>query len=1118
MATPQGDSAGGSSNPAGSSAGSSRPISGIPRRNSQDSDGAAAQTPTGRPSAGEASPAEGKARFAAAAKSAAGAAQGPSTKPSSKNKKSGVDKVKGIAKNAAGAVSGFAGAQGSGGGSGLASKAKSLVGGAGKKNAGKKTAGEAAKKTSDLKKAGKDASKNVKKGTGSDGGDPNKAGLAKRAGKAVTTLGKQRCVICGYQNGLNKEGVCKRCVKMKRTDKNDVGAAEKAKNAAIDVTAKAGAKALGTAVGAATFGAVPPEVVSKLTEGFIGKGLAVGAKFAKYQLIIIGGFATIMIMLVFFLIFSVAGLGGGNTNIQADAEVGAMAENAAEVPPAQLDTYVAAASRYELPWSILAGVGEATTQQGTVSPYDEETRTSTYPFVSPAIVGETGRGPMLLTGQGLGDGTVKGSAPGGGEVLNPKSADLKFEKRAGRVNPGGELLPGTAAAQDFIEQAFPNSPVTSDWRPPDPPYNYHNRGEALDVGCKGECTKSDIERLHVIAAWFAQNPDVFGLSYIIWEQRENSGNGWTVMPDRGDANQNHYNHIHLNFGNPGVTSLGKLGGSWPGSALSDVSANTANSPFSGIEADEDNSGESTVSPDDGVQQETPGTVVEDESRQDFVREVDALAQLVAESRDTVYAENEEFYRSEQLDIVKLSQNPFKDEVHIEFWQKVLERLPIDFENTVAAKSGGGGSSGSGNNVILGDDREAVISQLIWAKRWIESSNTYDLVNTYGYAGAYQYGRSTWNNYGGYPTADKAPKEVQDRKMSEDYAARLDLYNNDVKKAVQHHLCPAYVGQDEIICELAGGLSSKQVNPDMGTYWACAAVLLNALPGNENKYSYKFTSAPGGVENYERNCRGRIPNALTDIDIPTDVRQGGTSGGTTPVAGASEGEVAGANLQRNGPTTTAPENETPKEESEKVDFETVPVSGTPKETVFALASIEKAGQYSGLELNLVDNEESSGGGNDRPEGGVIDGDPSEKGFIWPTSGAVTSGFGMRWGKPHQGIDIAPQRGTPVVASKAGEVVFVYDGCGEGSAKSYCGAPPFGGYGNVVTVKHDDGLYTMYAHLEPNTIGVQLGDPVLRGQVLGAVGSSGNSTGPHLHFEIRQTYTGGQVDPLPFMPQR
>lgn len=97
--------------------------------------------------------------------------------------------------------------------------------------------------------------------------------------------------------------------------------------------------------------------------------------------------------------------------------------------------------------------------------------------------------------------------------------------------------------------------------------------------------------------------------------------------------------------------------------------------------------------------------------------------------------------------------------------------------------------------------------------------------------------------------------------------------------------------------------------------------------------------------------------------------------------------------------------------------------------------------------------------------------------------ITSRFGLRWGRPHQGIDFGAPEGTPIVASAAGRVV-------------YSGWQP--GYGNVVVLDHGHGLQTRYGHC--SRLFVSLGNRVDAGEKIGLVGTTGRSTGPHLHFEI------------------
>jgi murein DD-endopeptidase MepM/ murein hydrolase activator NlpD len=125
-----------------------------------------------------------------------------------------------------------------------------------------------------------------------------------------------------------------------------------------------------------------------------------------------------------------------------------------------------------------------------------------------------------------------------------------------------------------------------------------------------------------------------------------------------------------------------------------------------------------------------------------------------------------------------------------------------------------------------------------------------------------------------------------------------------------------------------------------------------------------------------------------------------------------------------------------------------------------------------------------------------GAPSAAGFIWPVHGVLTSGFGYRWGRMHEGIDLAVSSGTPVVAAASGTVIV---------------AGWMGGYGNLVVVDHGGGVSTAYGHNTMVTVGV--GQHVAQGQLISYSGSTGHSTGPHVHFEVR--INGGAVDPLGYL---
>ncbi|MBI4784380.1 MAG: LysM peptidoglycan-binding domain-containing protein [Oscillatoriophycideae cyanobacterium NC_groundwater_1537_Pr4_S-0.65um_50_18] len=127
--------------------------------------------------------------------------------------------------------------------------------------------------------------------------------------------------------------------------------------------------------------------------------------------------------------------------------------------------------------------------------------------------------------------------------------------------------------------------------------------------------------------------------------------------------------------------------------------------------------------------------------------------------------------------------------------------------------------------------------------------------------------------------------------------------------------------------------------------------------------------------------------------------------------------------------------------------------------------------------------------------------SSNGYIWPTRGLLTSGYGWRWGRMHAGIDIAADTGTPIYAAATG--VVQYSDWNSG------------GYGNLVEILHPDGSFTRYAHLNRSL--VREGQRVRQGEQIAEMGSTGYSTGPHLHFEVHPK-SSGAVNPMAYLPQQ
>jgi murein DD-endopeptidase MepM/ murein hydrolase activator NlpD len=128
-----------------------------------------------------------------------------------------------------------------------------------------------------------------------------------------------------------------------------------------------------------------------------------------------------------------------------------------------------------------------------------------------------------------------------------------------------------------------------------------------------------------------------------------------------------------------------------------------------------------------------------------------------------------------------------------------------------------------------------------------------------------------------------------------------------------------------------------------------------------------------------------------------------------------------------------------------------------------------------------------------------GERASRQFMWPVAqGVVSSGFGIRNGAMHDGVDIAAPAGTPVYAADSGVVIF---------------SGTLHGYGNTVIIRHDDDYVTVYGHNERNLVAE--GVRVARGQEVGQIGRSGRTTGANLHFEVRCDNVAR--DPLAYLPE-
>ncbi len=163
------------------------------------------------------------------------------------------------------------------------------------------------------------------------------------------------------------------------------------------------------------------------------------------------------------------------------------------------------------------------------------------------------------------------------------------------------------------------------------------------------------------------------------------------------------------------------------------------------------------------------------------------------------------------------------------------------------------------------------------------------------------------------------------------------------------------------------------------------------------------------------------------------------------------------------------------EAQTLSRSTAPFKGAPVATLTAKSSVHMPRQFG------------------KPTGKIA----NIQSYILPAKGEFTSGYGMRWGRLHRGIDIAGPVGTPILAAAAGQVI----------AAGWTND----GFGNKVEVKHPDGTVTLYAHT--SQVLTRVGAQIHQGEQIAKMGSSGFSTGPHLHFQV---HPGGKtaVDPMFF----
>lgn len=206
-----------------------------------------------------------------------------------------------------------------------------------------------------------------------------------------------------------------------------------------------------------------------------------------------------------------------------------------------------------------------------------------------------------------------------------------------------------------------------------------------------------------------------------------------------------------------------------------------------------------------------------------------------------------------------------------------------------------------------------------------------------------------------------------------------------------------------------------------------------------------------------------------------------------VASFSEAEQVINNLKSKNSANTDKLGIVEKYETAKAEFKTVDtcVSELYEKKVVVTKKASSTSVYKNIGTRIVTGETSV---------------PTNLGvsLIKPISGVISSRYGIRWRDNHKGLDIAAPKGTAIKAAAGGKVIF--SGYGSGSNS-------YSGYGNIVVIQSTSSLVIRYGHC--SALYVKTGETVVQGQVIAAVGSTGISTGNHLHFEIR--YKGTAVNP-------
>ncbi len=280
----------------------------------------------------------------------------------------------------------------------------------------------------------------------------------------------------------------------------------------------------------------------------------------------------------------------------------------------------------------------------------------------------------------------------------------------------------------------------------------------------------------------------------------------------------------------------------------------------------------------------------------------------------------------------------------------------------------------------------------------------------------------------------------------------------------------------------GVLEDAAVKPQQTAFVPQAELVKQAQEGQAQLTGSLATE----VRNLRQKFQERtIVPAVLKPTVPTNM--------TLPASSASQSETT----KRSKQLAMALQEAT--QQSKKEETNDIPVPTMPSKQLVARSTLG-AGEYAPVDAAVrrmvAPNLPTLG-----REDAYLPGGQTMAGYIWPAKGEFTSPYGPRWGRMHRGIDVAAATGTPVVAAAPGVVSEVgWDGYG---------------YGNYVEITHPDGAVTLYGHND--RVLVRQGQAVAQGEQISEMGSTGRSTGPHVHFEIHPN-GGGAVNPMAYLDRQ